>query len=121
MPKILLLSSSDILEKTFPQVPRGYDAHQVDAFLDKILRDYREVEANKLLLKQEYENLIKKIEELEKENKNLAIELQKYKNRFANLKEDDDVNLNNINLIKKIRSYEKYLWHIGVNPQTIKL
>jgi DivIVA domain-containing protein len=122
MPKILLLSSSEILNKEFHQVPRGYDAHEVDAYLDKILLDYQKIEANKLLVLREYEELILKIEELTKENSELNIELQKYKNRLKNIKDEDDehINMNNINLIKRIRAYEKHLWNIGINPQTIK-
>lgn len=120
MPKLLLLSSQDILNKEFQKIPRGYDPHIVDAFLDTIIHDYREMEANKLLTKREFDEMNSKIEQLEKENNLLKIELEKYKNRLKDIKDTDHASFDNIKLIKKIRLYEKHLWHMGVNPETIK-
>lgn len=120
MPKLLLLSSKEILEKQFPKNPRGYDPELVDAFLDQIIHDYRIIEANSLLTQREHDDLKKKIETLKKENNELSIELARYKNKFENLENEKNVSLNNIELIKTIRKYERYLWNIGVNPRTVK-
>ncbi len=42
----LVLSSKEILNKTFKVAPKGYNAFEVDEFLDKILRDYKTIESN---------------------------------------------------------------------------
>ncbi len=116
----LVLTSKEILQKVFPISPKGYDAFEVDEYLDRVLKDYQTIENNCLMETREIEQLKKRIEELEKENQQLSIENSKYKNRFANVKEDDKVNENNIHLIKKINAYEKFLWNHGFNPSTIK-
>ena len=41
----LKLTSKEILNKIFPPSDRGYNAFSVDEFLDKVLEDYRTVEA----------------------------------------------------------------------------
>ena len=37
----LVMSAQEILDKTFPGCPRGYDPFLVDEFLDSIIRDYQ--------------------------------------------------------------------------------
>ncbi len=116
----LVLSSDEILNKVFPTAPRGYNAFEVDEFLDRIIKDYETLEANCLMSSQEIGMLNERIANLEKEKHNLEIELGKYKNRFNNVKPDDNVTEENIHLIKKINAYEKFLWNHGYNPSTIK-
>jgi len=116
----LVLASEEILNKTFRISPKGYDAFEVDEFLDKILRDYRTVENNYLMAAYEIEKLNKRIADLEKKSREDDITISKYSKRLENIKETDDVNEGNIDLIKKIRAYEKFLWNNGYNPNTIK-
>ena len=116
----LVMTSSKILEKVFPGAPRGYDPFLVDEFLDAILKDYQTIEANVLASKQEIDDLESKIKKLEEEKGKLEIELGKYKERFANIKESDNVTQDNMDLIKKINKYEKFIYKIGYNPHTIK-
>ncbi len=116
----LVLSSEEILNKQFKIAPKGYDAFEVDEFLDRILRDYRAVEGNYLMAKREIDEMQKHIEELEAENRNYELVVSKYKKRLENIRENDNVNEGNIDLIKKIRAYEKFLWNNGYNPNTIK-
>ena len=116
----LILASEEILNKTFKIVPKGYDAFDVDEFLDRILRDYRTVESNYLMASREIDELNKRIAELEEINRNNEVVISKYRKRLENIKESDDVNEGNIDLIKKIRAYEKFLWNNGYNPNTIK-
>lgn len=116
----LALSSKEILEKVFPGSPRGYDPFLVDEFLDKVLKDYLEVENNFLMKKEEIDALNQKVELLNKEKQKLEIELGKYKERFSNIKASDNVTTDNMDLIKKINKYETFIYKMGYNPHTIK-
>jgi len=116
----LVLASEEILNKKFKIAPKGYEAFDVDEFLDRVLRDYRTVESNYLMAAREIEDLNKRISELEEINRNNELLIGKYRKRLENIKESDDVNEGNIDLIRKIRAYEKFLWNNGYNPNTIK-
>ncbi len=116
----LTLNSKEILEKEFNNVPRGYDPLSVDEFLDKIRRDYKVVEANFLVERRDIENLRDKINKLEAENEELKIQVSKYESRLKDIRETDVVSMDNIELIKKINRYEKYLYQHGIIPETIK-
>ena len=116
----LVLSSEQISEKVFKGVPRGYDPYEVDKYLDTIILDYEKVENNYLLAKEEMKTLEDKMKQLEKENKNLFIELEKLKKKYANIKPGDNVTDENIDLIKRINTLERFLWRNGFNPTTIK-
>ena len=98
----------------------GYDSLEVDTFLDKILEDYKFLERNEILLKEELEDLMKKITELTEDKKQLEIELSKYKSRFQNIKVSDNVTTENIELLKKINVYEKALYEKRIDPTKLK-
>lgn len=116
----LELTSQEILDNVFPLTPRGYDSLAVDEFLDQILRDYRRIEDNVLITKEEMEKKDNQIKQLEKEVELLKIELKKFQKRFSGIKENENVSMENIDLVKRIRTLETYLYRIGVNPTTIK-
>ena len=92
----------------------------MDEFLDKVLKDYLEVENNFLMKKEEIDALNQKVELLNKEKQKLEIELGKYKERFSNIKASDNVTTDNMDLIKKINKYETFIYKMGYNPHTIK-
>ncbi len=117
----LFLNSQTIMNHVFPVVSRNaYDATEVDRFLDSIIQDYKQVEENSLILRKEYEDLVSKNRKLEQDKRNLEVELEKYKARFANIKSSDNVTNDNIELVRRINSLEKFLWAHGFNPDTIK-
>lgn len=116
----LTLSAEEILRKVFKISPKGYDAFEVDEYLDRVLRDYRIIESNYLMESREVDALKSRIAKLENEKNLLEIELGKCKNRLSNIKENDNVTEENIDLVKKINAYEKFLWNHGYNPNTIK-
>ena len=117
----LFLNSQTIINHVFPVVGRNaYDATEVDKFLDSIIQDYKLVEANSLVIKNDYESLKNKSQTLEQEKRKLEVELEKYKAKFANIKSSDNVNSDNIELVRRINALEKYLWAHGFNPDTIK-
>ena len=117
----LFLNSQTIINHVFPVVNRNaYDATEVDKFLDVIIEDYKLVEANSLVLKKEYDNLVDKSRQLELDKRNLEVELERYKAKFTNIKSSDNVTSDNIELVRRINALEKFLWANGYNPDTIK-
>lgn len=116
----LTLTAKEILDKSFPGVPRGYDPLLVDEFLDKIIKDYVTVENNVLDEASVIAKLTQEVERLKKEKQDLEIENGKYKERFSNIKATDNVTADNIDLIKKINKYEKFIYQMGYNPKNIK-
>ena len=117
----LFLNSETITNHVFPvNGKNAYDATEVDKFLDLIIQDYRLVEANSLVLSKDLESLKEKNKALEKEKRNLEVELEKYKARFANIKPGENVTIDNIEYARRIGALEKFLWAHGFNPDTIK-
>ena len=116
----LKLNSKEILETQFPNVPRGYDPLFVDEYLDKIIRDYKIVEANCLLEEKEVTNFKERIEELEKENGELKISISKLESRLKDINENDNVTVDNIELLKRINVLERFLYQHGYMPDKIK-
>lgn len=115
----LKLTSKEILNKIFPPSDRGYNAFSVDEFLDKVLEDYKTVEANTLLLNKDVEEKDAKIKKLEETISSLQIEIAKLKGRLSNIKDEDNVTSSNIELIKRINLLEKALYKAGVDPSKI--
>ena len=116
----LVLTAEQIGNKIFKGVPRGYDPYEVDKFLDQIILDYERVESNYLATQTEIDALKKRITTLEGEKAELEIELGKFKSKYSKIKPTDNVTDDNINLIKRINTLEKFLWQNGFNPNTIK-
>ena len=117
----LFLNSQAIVDHVFTIISKNaYDAMEVDRFLDVIIKDYRTVEANVLILKHDYEQLVDKNKSLEKEKRELEVEVERYKARFTNINPSDNVTTDNIELVRRINALEKFLWAHGFNPDTIK-
>ena len=117
----LFLNSQAIINHVFPLTHKNsYDATEVDKFLDVIIQDYRLVETNILILKNDYDSLKEKNRTLEGEKRHLEVELEKYKAKFANIKSADGVTIDNLEYVKRIGALEKFLWAHGFNPDTIK-
>ena len=116
----LVLSSETIGEKVFKGVPRGYDPYEVDKYLDQIILDYEKVEENYLMSKEEIDDLNAKIKKLEEERHFFELEMNKIKSKYSNVKPGDNVNDENIQLIKRINVLERFLWQNGFNPNNIK-
>lgn len=116
----LNLNSKELLDHVFTISNNGYNSLEVDSFLDTIIRDYRFIEDNVLISKSAFELMERKISEYEMKNRELEIENKRYKARFEGLKTDENVSLDNLDLLKRIRSLEKFLWKEGYNPNNIK-
>lgn len=120
MPIKLQYTSSEILNKEFKIENLGYESIEVDKFLDSIIRDYLLVENNYLVEK----NLLDKIKEentqLKSKLKTLEIENASLRNKLKLYEENPNASKDNLDLIKRISTLEKYLYNHGVRPDTIK-
>ena len=98
------LTGRDILEKEFKIDTRGYRPQEVDRFLDTIIKDYEEM------------NSI--INDLEKENKQLAEdnialkqEIRKLKNKIEVLAENEgNSSTPNADMLRRISKLEKIIY-----------
>ena len=116
----LNFDSSFILEKQFNGQLRGYDAYEVDKFLDLIIKDYKIIESNHLIEKEELDQLKNQIAELEKKCSNLEIEINKYRTKLGKIKDSNVVNSENLELVKKITALENFIYSHGFDPRRIK-
>ena len=135
MEKNVKLTINEIYSRQFEKDVKGYNPDEVDAFLDMIIQDYSAYE--KLLAEKEgiihdldqrvntntgsSTNLMRKLAEQDQKIKELEVENASYKNRIGNIKEGDEVNSGNLELIQKINRYENFIYQMGYNPQTLKL
>ena len=121
MPVKLKKNSKAIASLQFPLKDKGYDALEVDLLLDQIVKDYEDVEQNILLSKDEYDTLLKRKEELEREIINLKIELDNEKSRWKYIKnEGKDIHIDNLELLQRIGKLEKYIYEkLHLNPDQI--
>ena len=113
------LNAQKILTQMFTPDVKGYDADQVDEFLDLVARDYQAFEAY-------YEESRKYIVELETHLRklraqcsDLEVENAKLSKRFDGIKESTEVNSSNIDLLQRITRLENALFKLGVDPRKI--
>lgn len=116
----LNLTSQDILNKQFKPSKSGYDSYEVDEFLDNIINDYRLVEKNMLIKKKQYDDLLKQFHETKEQKDKLEIKNRSYEDKLKDINDTSKVTIDNIDLIKKIDRYERFLWKQGINPNNIK-
>ena len=116
----LKLTSDAILNKVFQGSTPGYNPLQVDEYLDRVIKDYKLVEANTLMLTKDVEDLKTQIDELTEENKTLKVQNLKYESRLSNIKEGDNVTSENVDLLKRINALEKFLYDKGFDPTKIR-
>ena len=116
----LQLNSNDILNKYFQGSTPGYNALDVDEYLDQIIRDYETVESNYLFQKKYVDELLSEILTLKKTIEGLEIENKSLKTKLSGISDISKVNSTNIDLLKRINALEKTLWKLGVNPTNIK-
>jgi len=114
----LLLTSKDILNKEFTKNVKGYDAFEVDNFLDLVLKDYKVIDNVVENLNGQIANLKKANQDLENELETLRTStVKKAKQTFV---VNDYSRLDNLELLKKISLYENKLYELNVDPSKIK-
>lgn len=62
----LVYSPKDILQKEFKTKMRGYDPEEVDEFLDNVIKDYEAYNKELLILQEENNRLLAKMEQMAK-------------------------------------------------------
>ncbi len=119
----LKLTEKEILNKKFKANVKGYDANEVDNFLDLILSDYRFIESkekdyegNHNSLKRENESLKSNVRELEQEISILKSKIAVLETNKTKTHED----LDPLELLQKCSKYEVKLVELGVDPSKIK-
>ena len=115
----LKLKAEEIANYKFRNTPRGYDAFEVDKYLDQIIKDYLSIENGGLVSQVELDEANRKIKDLEEQINKLTIENEKLAKK-ASLNKGDNVNQDNVKILKRIDALERYLYKKGINPNTIK-
>ncbi|MGX7108191.1 cell division regulator GpsB [Facklamia miroungae] len=94
------LTAKDILQKEFSRTMRGYNAAEVDEYLDSIIRDYDSYQKDVVFLKNENERLIAKIDELTKQ-----LSLAK-----KNVATTPGSGVTNFDILKRLSNLEKHVF-----------
>ncbi len=119
MPLELKLDSNKILHKQFEGTKPGYNALQVDSFLDTVISDYQTMEKyvndseSKINELTNLNGLLNK--RLSQSEASLAVMTEKLKN----ISDNDKASLNNLDLLKRISALEQALFKLGVDPNSI--
>ena len=116
------LTKLTILNKKFKADVKGYDALEVDEFLDLICRDYDQIETflqndlPKLLLNDKHIiDLKTRLRHLELENAEL-----KEKTSVLDKNTTSEINHENYKLYRRIGILEKELYKLGIDPNKLK-
>mgnify|MGYP002520672796 FL=1 len=127
-----ILTEKDILNKKFKKDIKGYDAQEVDYFLDEVIKDYISFQKEETALNAEIATLRNQIHQAESKNNkpdvlalkkrihDLELENASYKNKLSGLQAGDKVNVENFDYIKRMRLLENFIWQLGFDPQTFK-
>ena len=97
-----------ILDKDFSVKPNGYDAKEVDLFLDTIIEDYKAYEEinNQFVMLQKANN------NLRKKNNDLELEVETLKSKAKDVTAGGEVDFNNVELLKKISQLEEQVYNL---------
>jgi DivIVA domain-containing protein len=116
----LHLDSNKIYHKEFEGTKPGYDALQVDSFLDIVIQDYETFESYVAETDAKIEQLTSTLTMLNEQITTLEAENISLKNKLADVASNPDASLNNLELLKRISTLEKTLKKAGINPNTIE-
>lgn len=134
MEKQTNLTAKEILNKKFQKDVKGYNAKEVDEFLDLVISDYqlfvddlqkKETEIvtlrNQLHSIQNGNNACEAdLNELREKVKGLEIENASYKNRLEGIRPSDRVSQENMELVKKVNRYEQFFWKKGISKDDVE-
>ena len=113
------LNSQLILKKVFTPDVKGYDADQVDEFLDQVAGDYVAFEAYYNDSKKYIVDLETQLRKARERGSELEVENARLSKRLDGIKDTDKVSPENIELIQRIQRLEKELFRLGVDPRKI--
>ena len=116
----ITLNAEKILKKTFTPNVKGYDPDEVDDFLDLVAADYVAFENYYRESKKYIVELETRLRKAKESNSDMELELAKAKKRIEGIREGDSFTTENITLIQRIQRLETELYHLGIDPKTIK-
>lgn len=119
----LKLSAGEINSKEFQAKNGGYDALQVDKYLDLIVNDYIAFEqfenaAKKIFIN--YEALMKNLETYKKQLSESEYQKAILQEELNLLKQNEGMASSNLELLQRISSLEQALYNLGKDPSKIK-
>jgi DivIVA domain-containing protein len=116
----LLLDSNKIYHKEFEGTKPGYDALQVDSFLDIVIKDYDTFSKYVTDSEKTIEDLNSKATLLNQQLSKEEADNATLRNKLNGIGANADASLNNLELLKRISALEKALNKAGINPNTIE-
>ena len=116
MPIDLKLDSNKVFHKVFEGTKPGYNATQVDTFLD----DYEAVEAYVQKTDELIDNLNKTNKMLKDRLTTTEANLAVLEEKMKNISDNESVSMANLDLLKRISTLEQALFKAGINPSNIK-
>lgn len=117
---ITKLSPSKIVDKEFTAKKHGYDALEVDKFLDEIVDDHILMQQHIDKLEKDYEEIVKTAKLYKNRLDQAEVQNEVMKEKLGNISDNKDASLSNIDLLKKISALEQALYKLGIDPSTIK-
>lgn len=134
MERITKLTAKEILNKKFSKDVKGYDASEVDEFLDQIIADYealtlsigeKDAKINALeneirSISPEFDSSKEKMKAMGERVKELELENASLKNKLDGIKPGDKVNAENLEWIQRCRKLEKLLYQQGLTDADIR-
>ena len=102
------LTAKDILQKEFSRSMRGYNAAEVDEYLDSIIRDYDSYQKDVVFLKNENERLIAKVDELTNQ-----LSLAK-----KNAPSNPGSGVTNFDILKRLSNLEKHVFGARISDNS---
>lgn|SRR5574344_1999713 len=115
----LKLDSNKILHKQFEGSKPGYNALQVDSFLDTVISDYEEMEKYIQKTNGQIEELKALNSMLNKQLTKAQADLAVMTEKLKNISNNDQASMNNLDLLKRISALEAALFKAGVDPNSI--
>lgn len=119
----LKLSASEINSKEFQAKNGGYDALQVDRYIDLIVNDYIAFEQYENLTKKLYANydeLVKTCEIYKSKLSESEYQRTLLQEKVEVLKQNEGNATSNIELLQRISTLEQALYNLGKDPSKIK-
>lgn len=119
----LKLSASEINSKEFQAKNGGYDALQVDRYLDLIVNDYitfEQYENSTKKLYANYDELVKTCEIYKSKLSESEYQRTLLQEKVEVLKQNEGNATSNIELLQRISTLEQALYNLGKDPSKIK-
>ena len=116
----LILDANKIYHKEFEGTKPGYDALQVDSFLDLVIKDYETIAKYQEEIKKEISDLESKIKLLSDKLAKEELRSASLKNQISGITSTTDVSVDNLTYIKRISALEKALAKVGINPNSVE-